>query len=218
LNADAEGQAVDAFLGLIADKGVAGTSLRDVAQASGRGFAEFYAVFPDKISLVAAFLARVDREVMAGGAPFAGGSPVNDPSTDPDETPRDRLFDTMMRRYDALKPHRAALKALRRAVTTDPFFAMALAPHVRRSMACMLEEAGLPSDGLAGAVRQTGLLVLHGLVLSTFEGDESGDLSKTMAALDRRLKDAEKLAQGFEKYGKLPSRRSPAGPTDARGA
>jgi AcrR family transcriptional regulator len=214
VNTDAEGQAVDAFLALIADKGVAGTSLRDVAQASGRGFAEFYAAFPDKTSLVAAFLARIDREVMAGGASSAGGSPV----IDPDETARDRLFDTMMRRYDALKPHRAALKALRRAVTTDPFFALALAPHVRRSMACMLEDAGLPSDGLAGAVRQTGLLVLHGLVLGTFEGDESGDLSKTMAALDRRLKDAERLAQGIEKYGKLPSRRGSAGPTDARGA
>ena len=33
-----------------------------------------------------------------------------------------------------------------------------------------------------------------------FEGDDSGDLSKTMAALDGRLKTAERWAQTFEKY------------------
>jgi len=106
----------------------------------------------------------------------------------------------MMRRYDALRPHRAALAALRRAGLRDPLLALALGPAVRRSMAAMLEAASLFSDGLNGALRQNGLLAIHYAVSRVFDGDETGDLSKTMAALDGRLKTAERWAQVFDKY------------------
>lgn len=200
---ETEDKALDAFLGLIAEKGFATVTLRDVAQAAGLGFADLYRLHRDKVSLVAAFMARVDAEVMAG-TPSA---------TDPEETARDRLFDVMMRRYDALKPHREALRALRLAGTRDPLLALALAPAMRRSMAAMLEAASVPSDGIPGALRQNGLLAIHHAVSRVFDGDETGDLSKTMAALDGRLKTAERWAQTFEKYTKPPrSRTTPEPP------
>lgn len=195
---EVEDKALDAFLGLIAEKGFAAVSLRDVAQAVGLGFADLYRLHRDKISLVAAFMARIDAEVMAGTAS----------SLDPEETARDRLFDVMMRRYDALKAHRAALRALRQAVTRDPILALAMAPAMRRSMAAMLEAASVPSDGISGAMRQNGLLAIHHAVSRVFDGDETGDLSKTMAALDGRLKTAERWAQLFEKYTKPPRARA----------
>lgn len=195
--------ALDAFLGLAADKGFAAVALRDVAQASGLGLADLYRLYPDKVALVAAFLARVDAEVLAGTSNQG----------DPEETARDRLFDTMMRRYDALRPHKAALRAIRLAARRDPMLALALGPALRRSMAAMLEAAGIPSDGLAGALRQNGLLALHYAVSRVFDQDETGDLSKTMAALDGRLKTAEKWSQLFDKYVKMPDRkRSSPGP------
>ena len=58
--------ALDAFLGLIAEKGFAAVALRDVAEAAGLGVAELYRVYPDKVALVAAFMARIDAEVLAG--------------------------------------------------------------------------------------------------------------------------------------------------------
>ena len=195
---EAGDKALDAFLGLVAEKGYAEVALRDVAQAAGLGFADLYRLYPDKAALAAALMARVDAEVLAGT-----------PSTiDPEETARDRLFDVMMRRYDALKAHRAALHALRRAALRDPMLALAMAPALRRSMAAMLEAASVSSEGLPGALRQNGLLAIHHAVSRVFEGDETGDLSKTMAALDSRLKTAERWAQTFEKYTKSPRRRS----------
>jgi AcrR family transcriptional regulator len=191
--------ALDAFLGLVADKGYAAVSLRDVATAAGLGFAELYRVFHDKLALVKAFVARIDREVLAGTSA----------ELDPEETVRDRLFDVMMRRYDALKPHRAVVASLRRAASRDPVLALALVPVTRRSMALMLEAAGVPSDGLAGAVRQKGLLAIHGAVWRVFGRDDSADLAKTMAALDGRLKTAERWAQVLERYGQRPRRREP---------
>jgi AcrR family transcriptional regulator len=181
---------VDAFLALVAEKGFVEVTLRDVAARADSGLADLYRLYPDKVALVAAFLARVDAAVLAG-TPRA---------IDPEETARDRLFDVMMRRYDAFKPHRAALQSIRQAVTRDPLLALALGPALRRSMAAMLEAAGLASEGFAGAVRQNGLLAIDYAVARVFDRDETQDLSKTMAALDSRLKTAERWAQTFEKY------------------
>ena len=64
----------------------------------------------------------------------------------------------------------------------------------------MLEAASLSSEGLSGALRQNGLLAIHYAVSRVFDRDETTDLSKTMAALDGRLKMAERWAQLFEKY------------------
>ena len=191
--------ALDAFIKLIAEKGFAEVALRDVAEAAGLGLAELYRVYPDKVALVAAFLAKIDAEVLAG-------TPSR---TDPEETARDRLFDAMMRRYDALRPYREALGAIRRAGTRDPMLALAIGPALRRSMAAMLEAASVPSEGLTGALRQNGLLAIHYAVSRVYDKDETTDLSKTMAALDSRLKMAERWAQLFEKYVKSPEKRTP---------
>jgi hypothetical protein len=110
----------------------------------------------------------------------------------------------MMRRYDAQRPYREALAAIRRASARDPMLALAMAPALRRSMAAMLEAASVPSEGLGGALRQNGLLAIHYAVSRVYDKDETTDLSKTMAALDSRLKTAERWAQLFEKYVKYP--------------
>ncbi len=196
----ADEAALDAFLELVAAKGFASVTLRDVAEAAGLSLVELYRLYPDKVALTAAFMARIDAAVLSG---TPGRS-------DPEETARDRLFDVMMRRYDALRPYRAALGAIRRAATRDPLLALAIGPALRRSMAVSLEAAALPSEGLAGALRQNGLLAIHYAVSRAFDGDETADLSKTMAALDSRLKMAERWSQLFEKYSRPAASPRPA--------
>ncbi|HTR87549.1 MAG TPA: helix-turn-helix domain-containing protein [Reyranella sp.] len=183
-------QALDAFLRLIGERGYAGVTLADVAEAAGLGMAELHRLHRDKVALIVAFLERIDEEVLAGT-----------PRTrDPEETARDRLFDVMMRRYDALRPYKSPLAELRRATMRDPILGLALAPALQRSMAATLEAAGIASDGLAGAVRCQALLAIHYAVSRVFDKDESGDLSQTMAALDGRLKTAERWSQTLDKF------------------
>lgn len=195
-------RALDAFLGLIAERGYSDVSLRDVGEAAGLGMAEFYRLYPDKLALVAGFMGRIDGEVLAG----------TPETTDPEETVRDRLFDILMRRFDALKPHRPALIAIRRAGLRDPLMALVLGPTLMRSMAAMLEAAGVPNRGVPGAVRQNALAAIYAAVSRVFDKDDSGDLSKTMAALDSRLKTAEKWAQTFDKYIHSRTRRPETAP------
>jgi len=181
---------LDAFLTLVAERGYSEVTLHDVAAAADTGLADLYRLYPDKMALVAGVMKRVDAAVLAG----------TPRQVDPEETARDRLFDVMMRRYDTLKPHREAIRSIVRAARRDPLLALALAPSARHSMAAMLEAAGLSSEGVSGAVRQNGLLAIYAAVSRVFDGDDSADLSKTMAALDGRLKTAERWAQTFEKY------------------
>jgi AcrR family transcriptional regulator len=194
----AERQAlIEAFLKLLAGKGWHGFALRDVAEAAGVSLAELYAAFPSRLALLEAFIADVDRQVLADVMP----------SLDPDETVRDRLFETMMRRYDVLRPHKDAVAAMAEGMARDPLAMLALSRTLDRSMAAVLEAAGVASDGLLGALRQKGLAAMHLAVLRVWLNDDSADQSKTMAALDHRLKRAERWAQAIDRIGKFRGRR-----------
>jgi AcrR family transcriptional regulator len=188
---------IAAALKLIATRGWRDVTLRGIATEAGVPFAELYAAFPTKAEIVGAFLADIDRQVLEG---------VED-TPDPDETVRDRLFDTLMRRYDALRPHRDAVAALAEGLARDPLAVLALRRALMRSMAVVLEASGLTAEGIVGALRQKSLAALHGSVLRTWLRDDSADLGKTMVALDSRLKALEGWAQRFDKIGKSVSKR-----------
>lgn len=204
---------IAATLKLIARHGWRDVTLRSIATEATVPVAALYAAFPTKASIVGAFLADIDRRVLEG---------VED-ADDPDETVRDRLFDTMMRRYDLLRPHRDAVAALAEGLARDPLAALALRPALMRSMAVVLEASGLTAEGLIGALRQKSLAALHAVVLRTWLRDDSADLGKTMVALDSRLKALEGWAQRFDKIARSVSsrrRRQPpeAPPTEAEPA
>lgn len=175
--ASAEDRLVDAALSLAERQGWRRTGLAEIAAEAGLPLAEAYAACPSKPALLAAFHRRIDRAALAGAG-------------DGSEPPRDRLFDTLMRRFDALAPHRGALLAILRDSLGDPA-ALLAAPALLNSMAWMLELAGISAAGRQGRIR---VHVLAGLYLSLFRvflGDDGADLAKTMAALDRRLRQME---------------------------
>ena len=170
---------LNAALALAERSGWRGTSLAAIAGEAGLPLHEVYAEFRSRSAILWGLMARTDEQVLAGtGAP------------DPEETPRDRLFEVLMRRFDALKPQRAALKQIGRDLLTDPPLALCAAPALLRSMAWTLEAAGISSAGARGRFRTRALTALYLCVSRTFIEDESADLAKTMAALDRRLSQA----------------------------
>jgi len=67
----------------------------------------------------------------------------------------------------------------------------------------MLETSGISASGLKGALRLKGLLAVYMTGLRVFANDESDDLAKTMAEVDKRLGQAERLSE-------MLNRRRPA--------
>ncbi|MDJ0388248.1 TetR family transcriptional regulator [Roseomonas sp. E05] len=173
---------MDALWPLVAERGWNGFTFPELAERSGIGLPELRERVPTKFHLLRLHSRLVDKVVLADAALNAGGAP------------RDRIFDTLMRRIDALQPHRAGLIRFGREMRHDPLLSLALAPVLAASMAWMLEAARINACGVTGMLRVKGLSAVWIATLRAWEQDESMDLGSTMAALDRALDKAERVA------------------------
>jgi AcrR family transcriptional regulator len=182
---------IDATMELIAGRGWRNLALADIAAATGLSLAQLYAVFPSKLAVLDAFERRVNEQTLSG-------------EVGADETIRDRLFDLVMRRLDALAPHKPAIRALLRDLPRDPSVALCAGPRFLNAMRWMAESAGVETGGLGGILRVKGLAAVYLATLRAWLSDDSADNAKTMAALDRALKQAEFFARslpGFARAG-----------------
>lgn len=170
-------------MSLAALQGWADTTLADIAQEAGVSLAELRAQFSSKQQILTAFNRMIDERVLAGTDADIAQEPV-----------RDRLFDVLMRRLDALMPYRDGLAAVLRDLQRDPpALACYLGGPVRRSMEWMLDAAQVPHWGALTPLQVKGLSVVYATVLRVWFRDEGADLEHTMAALDRALSRADSL-------------------------
>lgn len=175
---------LDVALDLAARHGWRRLRLSEVAAEAGLPLADLYRRYPSKRSLFAGVMARVDLAVLADG-PGEG------------DNARERLFDVMMRRFDALKPHREAVRAFLREAPFSPGLGlMALGPTAR-SLRWMLAAAGLDASGPVGRLRGKGLALIYLKTMRVWLGDNTEDANETMASLDRELQKAERLVHSL---------------------
>lgn len=130
----------------------------------------------------------------------------------PDQSVRDRLFELIMSRFEAMEPHRTAVLAMETGYDRDPtLMASAHQRHVRCAR-WVLALAGLEADGMTGQARAQGLGVIIGQARAAWRGDDAGDFAKTMASLDRNLRRAEEM------FGRWAGFEAKPKPDDASGA
>jgi AcrR family transcriptional regulator len=201
--ADLPRHVIDTAIKIAGEKGWRATTMADIAARAEISLADIYRVFPAKSDILRGFTRQIDEAVLSVG-----------PDGDESESARDRLFDVMMRRFDALTPYRSGLDRISRDLRGDPVAAAVHACSLRRSMAWMLEAAGIPSDGIAGALRIKGLGVVYLMVFRVWLTDDSADLSRTMAALDARLRQAEQFSRSLRSPGRR-RRRERRGESEA---
>lgn len=177
---DAPRRVAEAAMRIAAERGWRRVAPLEVARAAGMTLPAFYRRFPRRVDLLAAVSALADEAVLA-----------EEPGGDGGDGPRDRLFDVMMRRFDALLPYRDGLAAVHRDLAREPATALAFAGTHMRSMAWMLRAAGIEAEDARGRLRAAGLSALYRRVFSVWLGDDTADLARTMAALDSGLRRAE---------------------------
>ena len=187
---------IDAAFAQIPIQGWTRLSLAAIAAAAGLPILRVYRNFRSKQAILCAFSRRIDEAVL-----------TEPPAPEADERPRDRLFDLLMRRFDALGPHKPALDVLRRELPRDPHSALAAGAALLRSMRWMLEAADIVTSGLRGALalRLTGAAYLA--AMRVWQRDDSPDLAHTMAALDARLRRIERWLTPARpsSYGNAPA-------------
>jgi len=180
---------VDAALALAAAGGWRGVTLDAIAEAARLDPLVVYRATPTRTAVLEALMRRVDTAVLAGAAADGDAGSVHD-----------RLVDLLLRRLEALAPHRAGIAAIARDLPTDPLEALAVLPQAGRSLARMVAAAGLSAAGPAGILRVKLLGLVWAQTLRVWLAEEDPDLSRAMAALDRALGRAERLGGPFSLF------------------
>jgi ubiquinone biosynthesis protein COQ9 len=180
-------KAVRAALDLAEKRGWRGVTLLDIAQAAGMSLSDLRREFTCKNDIISAFQKEVDAEVLAKAKAASQA-----------QSPRDRLFDIIMTRFEVLAPYKPALKRVSTYFCCRPGEAATLVCSSLASQYWMLAGAGAKLDGPGGALRVTGLAAIYGKVFQVWLDDPSPSLDKTMAALDKRLARGERWLSGME--------------------
>ena len=167
--------ALDGAMRLAAEQGWNKLTLAAIADEAGVPLSDLYARYTTKQAILDDIRKTADR------AMFAGGAVTDDPA-------RDRLFEVLMRRFDALAPWREGIAAVVEAHSRDPLAAACSGFGAVASMAAALEAAGLNSSGLRGLVRAKALLTAWLPAMRVWLTDEGEDRAATMASLDKGLR------------------------------
>jgi AcrR family transcriptional regulator len=177
-------RAIDALMELVGGRGWRHVTPVDVAAAAGLSLAELYGLFPTRAAMLAGFVRRIDAATLGA-------------RVEPDAKVRDRLFDLLMRRFEALKPYRPALRELARAGLSDCALPLCMGPRLLNAMRWIADAAGIATGGLVGMLRVKGLALAYLWTFRVFLDDDGEDLGRTMAALDRALARCESVAQSL---------------------
>jgi AcrR family transcriptional regulator len=186
-------KAIGALMTLLAKHRFEDVGLAEVAGQAGIKLSQLRAEFGSTLAILAAHIKEIDRVVLAGSDPTMAEEPA-----------RERLFDVLMRRLDALAPYKEAVRSVMCSVRRNPGLAFALNAMAVRSQHWMLEAAGINASGPRGALRAQGAALMFARVLSVWIDDEDQGLDRTMAALDRGLKSAERWAGFLDDLCALP--------------
>jgi len=167
---------VDAALALAAEQPWDAVRLADIAARAGVSLSALRAAFDGKAAIVAAFMRRIDEAVLDALDPELA-----------DEPERERLFDVLMSRFDALMAYKEAVRSIAKSYGRRPGDLIAMNPVAVRSMVWMLEAAGIDTSGRLGMVGAQGLAVVFGRTLRVWLKDDDPGMARTMVELDRRL-------------------------------
>jgi ubiquinone biosynthesis protein COQ9 len=180
-------RAVKAALDLAKERAWSDIALADIARAADLSLAELRREFACKTDILRAFQAELDQAALAKTHAASETS-----------TPRDRLFDVLMSRFEAMQPYKPALKRIAAHLCCRPGEAALLFGSSLQSQYWMLQAAGAKLDGPGGALRVAGLSAIYARVFSVWLDDDTPSLDKTMAALDQRLGKGERMLSGME--------------------
>ncbi|MGI9404855.1 MAG: TetR/AcrR family transcriptional regulator [Hyphomicrobiaceae bacterium] len=172
---------IEATMTLAAEHDWSDVDLAKIANAAETDLGEVRGHFASRTDILKAFSAAVDREVLNRMAS----------RSDDGDVARDRLFDTLMTRFEVMQPWKAALRRLGR----DPSLALEMMPVLFNTQRWMLEAAGIPTSGARGNMRTLGTSAIYARVIQTWLNDDDAGMAKTMVALDSRLRRGEKFME-----------------------
>jgi len=191
-NAPSRDAVVDALMRLAESRPWSDIELQDIAQEAGISLADLRDMFPSKGAILGGLSRRIDRQVLEGTTNDLAGEPA-----------RERLFDVMMRRLDALAPYKRALKRISQGMRGDPLSLAAMNQLALNSQRYMLAAAGISTEDALGFLKLQGAVIIHANTLETWFDDDDPALARTMARLDREIRRGERVMERADDVRRL---------------
>jgi hypothetical protein len=177
--ADTPTALMDGLLAILAQQGWRCYPTASLASALGIAEPQLQACFPSPGSVITALNRYLNQAMLDGYAVVVG------------ESVRDRLFDLIMRRFDAMLPYRPALVRLTRDWWCHPLLKASVLETTKGTIALMLRQAGGPTHGWQKSLAEAGLTLLYADTMRIWLKDDSSDQGQTMARLERNLERAD---------------------------
>ncbi|WP_424362351.1 TetR/AcrR family transcriptional regulator [Methylocystis parvus] len=185
----ARNRVIDAALRLAARRDFGDVSLTDIAHEADISLAEMRDLFPSKGAIIGGFNRKIDREVLEA----VSEQDSHDPA-------RDRLYEVLRKRLEALEPYRDSLSSIARWAARDPLTGTALNRETVNSMRFMLEAADIDCDGPVGSLKLQGLALAWGRVLDAWFQD---GFSFALETLDREIARGERYVEHVEDFARI---------------
>jgi AcrR family transcriptional regulator len=177
---------VKAALQISAELGWESVSLESIANTMDIQISEIKEHFIDKYDILIEYNKEIDQRLLSTFT-----------TIEEDTSVKDRLFDIVMERFDILNENRDAVLSILSGHKSDPKLNLFSMPYFLRSICIMMKAAGINMDNRSSSLKAFGLSCIYFKVLCIWKSDDSPDLSKTMACLDKALYKADKFATQF---------------------
>jgi AcrR family transcriptional regulator len=190
--ASARKAVIEATMRLAADRPWNDIELVDIAREAGIGLADLRDLFPSKGAILGGFSRMIDRKALEGTSDDLAGEPA-----------RERVFDVVMRRLDAMAPYKAALRRIAYALRYDPLSLSALNQEGLNSQRYMLASVGISTEGPLGLLKVQGAVMVLANTMETWFDDDDPVQARTMARLDRELRRGERVLERADDFRRL---------------
>ena len=182
---------------LLAERGWERFSFAELARRAELPLAQVYAEVPDRPALLRLLGRRLDAEMLAIDMAELDGM-----------SPRERVFELIMRRLDAMAPYKEGLRTLARKAGREPMLLAAACCNLDRLSRRLLDAAATDESPVMTtklARRVTGAVYLQ--AFRVWLDDDTPDMARTLAELDRRLQQAETAARWLAGFSPVLSPR-----------
>lgn len=165
----------------------------DIAEAADTPLSELYSI-EGKLALAKDLEAWADLAMSADAC-------------DAEDTPREQLFDVIMRRFETFETQRAGVLSLMKWRDRSPVLRARMLRARAASANWALACCGLDTSGpLEARATSIGLAWVIGQTERAWRQDDSGDFARTMATLDAELLTAEERLSALKRLA--PNRKA----------
>ena len=175
---------------LIEEKGWNDFSLEKLAKEKSIKMEDLNFFFKDETKLIESFSEMIDEQVIKE----VDLNEFNENSV------KDNIFELIMIRFEKLSPYKKSLDILLKQLRSKPKTLKKLAKKIFNSLDLFLEISNAKSNYVFDFLKLNIMFIIYGYTFKIWLEDDSEDMGKTMAEVDKWLSEAEGYANKISPF------------------